>query len=100
MEATRFRDRIDAFHSKQAVLLGVSTDPPEENKRFKEEQRLPFPLLSDVNRDACLAYRTCAFRTAYYADRITYIIDERGIISRVYRDVDPREHASEILAAI
>jgi thioredoxin-dependent peroxiredoxin len=100
MEAARFRDRIEDFHARQAVVLGISTDPPEENRRFKEEQQLPFPLLSDLNREACMAYRTCAFKGAYYSNRITYIIDEHGNISNVYPDVDPREHATEVLAAL
>ena len=100
MEAQRFRDRIDDFAAKDAIVLGVSTDPPEENSKFKLEQNLPFPLLSDIRREVCLAYRACSFAKAYYADRITYLIDEQGIITKVYPHVDPRTHADEILAVL
>jgi peroxiredoxin Q/BCP len=81
-------------------VLGISTDPPAENKRFHQEQNLTFPLLSDVTREVCMAYGACAFSGAYYSDRITYIIDERGIISKIYPDVVPQEHANEILATL
>ena len=81
------------------MVFGVSTDPPAENRRFKEEQMLPFHLLSDVDRSACIAYGACSFREAYYADRITYIIDENGLISKIYAKVDPSTHSEEVLAA-
>lgn len=47
-----------------------------------------------------MAYGACAFQNAYYADRITYIIDEEGMIAKVYPHVDPDSHATEILASL
>jgi thioredoxin-dependent peroxiredoxin len=82
------------------VILGVSTDIPEENRLFKKEQSLPFPLLSDTRRDVCMAYGACSFASAYYANRITYIINEQGVIEKVYPHVDPKTHADEIQAVL
>jgi peroxiredoxin Q/BCP len=100
LEATRFRERIDEFQKKNVVVFGISTDPPGENAIFRKQENLPFPLLSDVDRKICLAYGACAFDNAYYANRITYIIDEQGLIQKVFPNVDPNTHASEILALL
>lgn len=100
MEAKRFRERIDEFSARNAVVLGISTDTPEDNRRFKDQLKLPFPLLSDLNRIVCMAYGACAFQNAYYADRITYIINEEGMIVKVYPHVDPNSHAAEILPSL
>ena len=82
------------------MVFGISTDPPEENSIFRKEEGLPFSLLSDVDRKVCLAYGACAFAQAYYANRITYIIDEQGLVQKVFPNVDPNTHASEILALL
>ena len=82
------------------VVLGISTDPPSENLLFKNEQQIPYPLLSDPDKQTCMAYGACSFLKAYYANRITYIIDEQGLIQKVYPHVDPTTHAAEILAAL
>lgn len=100
MEARRFRDRIADYESHNAVVLGISTDTAEDNRIFKERERLPFPLLCDTDRRVCLAYGACVFASAYYANRITYIIDENGVIRNVYPDVDPATHADQILTSL
>jgi peroxiredoxin Q/BCP len=82
------------------VLFGISTDPPEENSIFQKQEHLPFSLLSDVDRKICIAYGACAFTQAYYANRITYIIDEQGLVQKSFSNVDPNTHASEILALL
>lgn len=79
------------------MVLGISTDPPQENNVFKQQQQFPFPLLSDVDRTVCLAYGACSFQKAYYANRITYVIDEQGIIVKVFPEVQASRHAEELL---
>jgi peroxiredoxin Q/BCP len=100
LEAKRFRERIEEFSSRNAVVFGISTDTPEDNKLFKKQLNLSFPLLSDLDRNVCMAYGACAFQNAYYADRVTYIIDEEGMIVKVYPHVDPGSHAAEVLASL
>ena len=100
MEARRFRERIKDFQQKNAVILGISTDPPSENCVFHQQEALPYHLLSDESRRVCLAYGACDFEKAYYANRITYLIDEQGLIQKVFPNVDPNTHANEILALL
>jgi len=80
--------------------LAVSTDAPADNLEFARKYRFNFPLLCDVDREVSLAYGACAFKQAYYANRVTYIIDEMGTISKVFGRVDPKTHAEEILALL
>jgi thioredoxin-dependent peroxiredoxin len=47
VQACKFRDEYASFTDAGVVVLGISSDSPEENKAFAEAQRLPFPLLTD-----------------------------------------------------
>ena len=82
------------------MVLGISTDPPEANQQFHQQQRFPFPLLSDADRTVCIAYGACSFKKAYYANRITYVIDERGIVAKVFPEVQASRHAEELLQVL
>jgi peroxiredoxin Q/BCP len=82
------------------VVLGISVDTPAENQAFRNQYAFTFPLLCDVNREVSMAYGACAFPQAYYTNRITYLIDERGIIDRLFENVSPSAHASELLALL
>ena len=79
------------------ALLGISTDTPADNLAFKRSAGFSFPLLCDVDRKVSLLYGAVTFRRAYYADRITYIIDEHGIITHVYPKVSAAAHPQELL---
>ena len=99
-EADEFRDRIRQFEQKNAVVLGISTDTAADNLAFKNKHGLPYPLLCDVDRKAALAYGTAGFPSAYYSDRVTFVIDETGIIKTVLSGISPQEHAIKALAAL
>jgi len=82
------------------VVLGISTDLPAANLAFKRSAGLSFPLLCDIDREVSLLYGAVTFKQAYYADRITYIIDEHGIITRVYPKVSAATHPQELLEVL
>jgi peroxiredoxin len=46
-QACKFRDEYEVFQKAGAVVFGISSDSPEDNKAFATAQRLPFPLLTD-----------------------------------------------------
>jgi peroxiredoxin Q/BCP len=75
----------------------MSTDTSADNLEFKAKNKIPFPLLCDIERDVSLMYGACAFRKAYYAVRVTYLIDENGNIRKVFPKVHPANHAKEVL---
>ena len=55
-EVCEFRDSMDRLVDLNAQVIGISVNDPFSNKAFKEKNRLPFPVLSDYNREAIRAY--------------------------------------------
>lgn len=82
------------------MILGVSFDTVEENSAFAEKFDFPYHLLCDVDRKIGLAYGACDDASAGYAKRISYLIGPDQRIKRVWLQVDPKSHPSEVLEAI
>ena len=55
-ELCSVRDNIAAYNNVNAKVFGISVDSPQTLARFKEEQHLNFPLLSDFNKEASIVY--------------------------------------------
>lgn len=64
-QACDFRDSLDALAAAGLAVVGVSPDPPEALARFRDEQHLTFPLLSDPERRMLQAYGAWGEKTAY-----------------------------------
>lgn len=101
-EACGFRDSWEDFEESDIEVIGVSTDPVEDLKEFKEKYDLPFTLLSDERGEVASAYESYGTtevgdETWEIAFRNTYVIDEDGYIERVYKNVSPEGHADEII---
>jgi peroxiredoxin Q/BCP len=92
-EACNFRDNLSALQ-KHAVLLGVSSDSLESHKKFADKHSLDFPLLVDKDKVMIDAYGADGL---VFSQRVTFLISPEGIIEKVYKDVDPDTHASELL---
>lgn len=92
-EACSFRDSLGALKDK-AVVLGVSADSMESHKKFAEKYHLNFPLLADPDQYIIEAYGADGIM---FPKRTTFLISPEGMIQKVYRDVDPETHTSEIL---
>lgn len=97
-EGCAFRDRASRFNDKNTVVLGVSFDTEAENKAFADKFGFEFPLLCDTTRAIGLAYGACATATDKYAQRIGYIIDEKGKILKSYPKVDAAKFPETVLA--
>ena len=95
-EACAFRDRMADYERAGIQVYGVSLDSPESHRRFREKYNLNFPLLTDEGgraADALGVLREGGKR----ANRVTFLLDPGGTISRVYPEVSPETHADEIL---
>ena len=102
-EGQGFRDELKKFEEKNAVIIGMSADSPNKQKKFCEKQGFEFPMLCDENKDTLKAYGVWGkkkFMGREYEGifRNTYIIDEKGIIERAYKKVNVKSHAQDILA--
>jgi thioredoxin-dependent peroxiredoxin len=82
------------------VILGISFDTPEENATFAAKQSFPFPLLTDVDRAAAIAFGAASDATAAYPKRVTAVIDPQGRLERIIDKVDARAHPKDLLESL
>lgn len=101
VEARRFRDQFADFRKAGIVVLGVSLDSVESHKRFADELKLPFALLSDSNRELSAKLEVLGgFGPMSYAKRETFLIDPDGEIVTRYKSVNTDQHAAQVLADV
>jgi peroxiredoxin Q/BCP len=104
-EACSFRDNWEAYEERNVPVLGISDDPPEDLVDFREKYDLPFDLLSDEDGAVAAAYDSYGEKNVFGNQvegtfRNTFVVGPEGAILAVFEDVDPEEHAEEVLAAI
>ena len=97
-EAKEFRDTVKEFEKENAVILGVSKDSVKSHQRFKQKHALPFTLLSDPEGKVLDLYevwkkKSLYGRTFMGTERTTFLINEDGVIEKVYRKVKAKGHA-------
>ena len=102
-EGQGFRDELHKFEENNVVIIGMSADSPNKQKKFCEKQSFEFPMLCDESKDTLQAYGVWGkkkFMGREYEGifRNTYIIDEKGIIEKAYKKVNVKSHAQDILA--
>jgi peroxiredoxin Q/BCP len=95
-EACAFRDAWDRFVSAGVLVIGVSTDSRESHEKFATEHELPFSLVADEKREWSAAFGVESFMGMNR--RVSFLIAPDGRIAKVYPDVDPAQHATEVLA--
>jgi peroxiredoxin Q/BCP len=105
VEACAFRDAYDQFLDKGAVVIGMSADSTASHATFRAKHGLPFHLLADPEKNVLKAYgvwkeKSFMGKTGMGIVRSTVIIDEQGIVSHVFPEVSPKDHVSELLAAL
>lgn len=102
VEACNLRDYYKELKDKGYEILGVSADSPKKQSNFKKKFKFPYPLLADENKEVINAFNVWGpkkFMGREYDGiyRTTFVIDEKGIISKVIVDVKAKEHALQIL---
>ena len=101
-EACEFRDDIQAFDKKGALVVGISPDKPSAQAKFKAKYSLPFPLLADGEKAAAQAYGVWKEKNLYGRktmgiERTTFVIGPDGTIEKIYGKVKAKGHAAEVL---
>jgi peroxiredoxin Q/BCP len=101
-EGRRFNELLPRFEELGAVVLGISTDPPEVNRKFAERYGFRFKLLSDPEGSVARLYGVLREgRSRISADRVTFVVDPEGRVAAVIRNVRPAErHADMALEAV
>jgi peroxiredoxin Q/BCP len=101
-EACNLRDNYKVLLKQGFEVLGVSTDSEKSHQKFIAKEKLPFRLLADVDRKLHDAFGTWIEKSMYGRKymgtaRVTYVINEKGMIDELIEKVDTKEHASQIL---
>lgn len=104
-EACAFRDNLPKFGKLDAVVLGISKDSLDSHRAFIKKYGLNFTLLSDEGLKAHRLYGTWKEKNMYGkkywgTERSTFVIDENGIVKKVFRKVKVDGHEKEILEAL
>ncbi|MFB6085813.1 MAG: peroxiredoxin [Halodesulfurarchaeum sp.] len=104
-EACSFRDKWGKFETQHVPVLGISDDPVEDLADFADRDGLPFDLLSDEDGSVARAYDSRGEKNVFGNEvegtfRNTSVIAPDGPIAAVLEDVDPEEHATDVLEEI
>jgi len=103
-EACSFRDANHLMQKRGIVVLGVSADTVASHKKFAGKYGLQFPLLADTDTNVSQLYgvwkeKNYAGKTYMGVNRETFLIDQNGIVRKIWHKVNPEGHAEEVLAA-
>ncbi len=104
-EACGIRDTYAAFKKAKIVVLGASIDPVKSHAKFATKFSLPFTLLADPEKTLVTAYgvwgkKKFMGREYMGIKRWSFLIDPKGRIAKIYEDVKPAAHATEVLADV
>jgi len=94
-----YKELLDAGYS----LLGVSADSEKKQRNFSAKYDLPFPLLADEDKEVINAFGVWGLKKFMGKEydgihRMTFIINEEGVVERVIEKVKTKEHAEQILS--
>ena len=101
-EACSFQDQLPRFSKGKVQVFGISTDSVKSHLKFATKYKLVFPLLADVDKEVVNAYGVWAkkkFMGREYMGtlRMSFLIDPKGKIAKVYDTVKPEDHPDEVL---
>jgi thioredoxin-dependent peroxiredoxin len=100
-EACDFRDAAGDLSGAGLTVLGISPDPPAKLAKFRDKERLTFPLLSDPGRDVLQAYgaygeKMMYGKTAVGVIRSTFVIAADGTVEQAYYGVKATGHVARL----
>ena len=100
-QACDFRDSLAELGGAGLDVLGISPDQPAKLARFRDEQGLTFPLLSDPDRTVLTAWGAYGEKTLYGKKvtgvlRSTFVVDEEGRIEQALYNVKATGHVAAL----
>lgn len=104
-EACNLRDNYEVLQEKGYEILGVSADSQKRQKNFRDKHKFPFPLLADEDKEILEGFgvwgeKKFMGRTYDGIHRMTFLIDENGVVERVISKVKTKDHAAQILEEV
>lgn len=105
LQAVEFSELEDKFRDAHTVVLGVSVDDCVSHGHFRDKHGLTVRLLADTDGDVCRRYGVLQEKDVdgkhrILAERITFVIDEKGIVRYCFNGVTPKHHALDVLKIV
>ena len=105
IESCNLRDNYSILKKKGFEVLGVSPDDQSRQKKFEIKYKLPFPLIADTSHEVLAKYGVWDQKKLFGREymgvlRTTFVIDEKGIIQKIFTRPKNKAHAEEIIAAM
>ncbi|MGC4037950.1 MAG: thioredoxin-dependent thiol peroxidase [Chitinophagaceae bacterium] len=105
IESCNLRDNYALLKKNGLEIIGVSPDTEQVQKKFETKYKLPFPLIADTNHDVLEKYGVWDQKKLFGREymgvlRTTFVIDEKGIIIKIFSKPKNKAHAEEIMAAL
>jgi peroxiredoxin Q/BCP len=100
-QACDFRDNMASLQAAGYAVLGISPDRPDAQRRFRDEQHVPYPLLCDPSREVLEAYGAWGEkknygRTVVGVIRSTFLVGEDGTIEKAMYNVKATGHVAKL----
>lgn len=103
IESCNLRDNFGVLKKNGFEVVGVSPDDEKKQKKFEIKYKLPFPLIADTANNIIEKYGVWGHKKLFGHEymgviRTTFVIDEKGIILKIFTKPKSKAHAQEILA--
>lgn len=100
-QACNLRDNYDALLASGIQVIGVSIDSAKSHAKFVAKYSLPFPLIADEDKSIVAAYGVWVEKSMYGKTymgtaRVTFMIDEKGVIEKVIDKVKTADHTAQL----
>lgn len=93
------RDNWSALQAKGVQVLGVSGDKPEDQKKFRDEQKFPFPLIADDTGDVAKAFGVPEMRPKIYK-RTSFLVKDGKVVWNMTDKTTTETHAADVLKVV
>lgn len=104
IESCNLRDNYSLLRKNGFEVLGVSPDDEKTQKKFEQKYKLPFPLIADTENKITALYGVHDMKKLFGREymgilRTTFVVDEKGVIRKIFHKPKNKAHAEEILEA-
>jgi thioredoxin-dependent peroxiredoxin len=104
MQAKNFSCLVDEFSKSNSIIMGMSPDGVQSHAKFTSKYNLNVTLIADESKETLNKYGVFVEKSMYGkkymgVERSTFLIDENGIITHIWRKVKVPNHAETVLAA-
>ena len=97
-----FRDEFKNFENLNIKIIGVSADSVSKQAKFVEKYNFPYLMLCDESKSMLKSYKAWGLKKFMGKEyegihRISYLINEKGVVEKVFDKVKTKSHALDVL---